>query len=117
MANGRIRICEQSFIARVAAYKLGASSVALTIGRSIHLHNVGKDHFKADRRWVVHELKHVEQFKRYGFLPFIVMYLAECIRKGYWENRFEVEARAAEDAVVHSGTVMSELLNDYHRTC
>lgn len=117
MANGRIRICERSFIARLAAYKLGASSVAFTIGRTIYLHNVGKDEFKADRRWVVHELKHVEQFIRYGFLPFIVMYFVEYIRNGYWENRFEVEARDAEDAVVDSGTVLSELLNDYHRTC
>lgn len=117
MAKGSIRVCEQSIIARVAAYKLGASAVALTIGRTIHLHNVGKDHFMADRRWVLHELKHVEQFNRYGFLPFIVMYLAECIRKGYWENRFEVEARAAEDEVVHSGTMMSELLNDCQLTC
>ena len=117
MASGRIRIYEKSFIGRMAAYKLGASAVALTIGRTIHLHNVYKDDFKADRRWVVHELKHVEQFMRYGFLPFIFMYVVEYIRKGYWENRFEVEARAAEDEVIDSGTVMSELLNDYHRTC
>jgi hypothetical protein len=25
-------------------------------------------------------------------------YLAECMRKGYWNNRFEVEARAFADA-------------------
>jgi hypothetical protein len=99
MGKKSIRIRENSFIARVAAYKLGADSVALTLGRTIHLHNARADNFKKDRRWVLHELKHVEQFKRYGFFWFIVLYLLESIRKGYHGNRFEVEAREAEEQV------------------
>ena len=70
--------------------------MALTLGRSIHLHNAGVDEFLADRRWVLHELKHVEQFKRHGFWLFLLLYLLECLRKGYHDNRFEVEAREAE---------------------
>lgn len=85
-----------SILARAAAWKLGVSSVALTIGRTIHLHNAGAAEFLANERWVRHELAHVEQFRRYGLLRFMVLYLAESLRRGYHDNRFEVEARAAE---------------------
>jgi hypothetical protein len=70
--------------------------VALTLGHTIHLHNASAAEFRADRRWVLHELKHVEQFRRYGFWLFLLLYAAESLRKGYQNNRFEVEARDAE---------------------
>jgi hypothetical protein len=38
----------------------------------------------------------VRQFQRYGFLWFTVLYLWESARRGYYNNRFEVEARVAE---------------------
>ncbi|HOM89425.1 MAG TPA: hypothetical protein PKW65_01780 [Bacteroidia bacterium] len=44
-----------------------------------------------------HELKHIEQFKRYGFIRFIFFYLSESIRHGYINNRFEIECREAEN--------------------
>ncbi len=97
MYNSRIKIRENSWMARLAARKLGQPSVAITIGNTIHLYRTGKDSFLSNERWVKHELKHVEQFRRYGYFRFMFMYLAESIRKGYYNNRFEVEARKAED--------------------
>ena len=91
-----VRLRTNSPIARIAAWKLGVDSVAITVGRTIHLHNACQLEFLADRRWLRHELAHVEQFRRYGFLRFIGLYLMESLRKGYYRNRFEVEARAAE---------------------
>ena len=66
------------------------------VGRTIYLHNVSKGHFLASRRWVLHELKHVEQFEEHGLLRFLTKYLLEYVRKGYYQNRYEVEARMAE---------------------
>lgn len=52
-----------------------------------------------------HELAHVAQVRRYGILGFYSRYLWEYFRllwhfrshqRAYWENRYEVEARAAE---------------------
>lgn len=90
------RIRENSFFARMAAVKLGSDQVALTLGNTIHLHNTSAERFRSDHRWVKHELKHVEQFRQYGFFWFIFLYSLESIRKGYFHNRFEQEARAAE---------------------
>jgi hypothetical protein len=42
-------------------------------------------------------LKHIEQYRRYGIARFIVLYLVESIKKGYYNNRFEIEARKAEE--------------------
>lgn len=83
-------------LARIAAKKLGVSQVALTIGQTIHLCRTPRAEFLANERWVKHELAHVEQFRRYGFLRFLGMYLWESVRKGYHQNRFEIEARARE---------------------
>ncbi len=83
-------------MARVAAWKLKASSVAIVLGSTIHLWNSSKAAFLADERWVKHELCHIRQFKQYGFVWFIIQYLWESIKKGYWNNKFEVEARKAE---------------------
>ncbi|MCC7526099.1 MAG: hypothetical protein IT250_14820, partial [Chitinophagaceae bacterium] len=39
---------------------------------------------------------HVEQFKRYGYIAFIARYTIETLKKGYYNNKYEVEARMAE---------------------
>ena len=93
-----IQIRENSILARVAAKKLGVSQVALTIGKTIHLCRTPRAEFLANERWVKHELAHVEQFRKHGFLRFIGLYLWESVRKGYYNNRFEIEARAKESA-------------------
>ena len=84
-------------MAAIAAWKLGTDSVAFVLGSTIHLHNVSKEEFLADSKWVKHELKHLEQFREYGYYTFIWKYLLESIRKGYNNNRYEREAREAEN--------------------
>lgn len=92
----RITVKENSWIAKIAAKKLKVNNVAFTLGNTIHLHNASAAEFFNDARWLRHELKHVEQFKRYGFLLFVWKYCLESLKKGYFQNRFEIEAREAE---------------------
>lgn len=93
-----LRIKENSWLARIAVWKLNTHSVAMVLGSTIYLYNVTKEEFLADEEWVRHECCHIRQFKRYGFLGFLLRYLWESIRHGYYNNRFEVEARNAETA-------------------
>lgn len=92
-----VTIKERSWLARIAAKKLRSNNVAMVLGKTIHLYGVPATEFLADEKWVKHELCHVRQFKRYGFFGFLVRYLWESMRKGYYNNRFEAEARAAEN--------------------
>ena len=96
MSKPVIYIKEQSWLAKFAAKKLDANSVAMVLGKTIHLHGSTKENFLADERWVKHEMCHVKQFETYGFLPFVVKYIWESFRVGYYNNKFEVEAREAE---------------------
>jgi hypothetical protein len=89
-------IKENSWIAKLAAKKLQTENVAITIGKTIHLHHVSKDDFLKDEKWVRHEMCHVQQFKKYGFFNFIIKYLWESWKVGYYNNKFEAEARKAE---------------------
>jgi len=90
------KLKENSWLARIAARKLRSNRAAIVFGKVIHLHNISKEQFEADERLMKHELCHVKQYQENGFLPFIIKYLIESIRKGYYNNRFEVEAREAE---------------------
>ena len=91
-----LHIKENSFVARFAAMKLRCRQVAIVFGNTIHLHNTSREEFHSNVRWVRHEMVHIDQFRRYGKWRFTILYLLESIKKGYWNNRFEVEARAAE---------------------
>lgn len=91
-------IKENSWIAKLAALKLRSKKVAIVIGKTIHLHNTSKQNFLLDKRWVKHELCHIKQFEQYGFLNFIAKYLWESIKNGYYNNKYEVEARNGEDS-------------------
>jgi hypothetical protein len=93
----RIYIKENSLIARVAAWKMNSSQIAIVIGRTIHLHNTTRKEFIENKRWLSHEMEHIRQYRKYGFIRFIVLYLVETAKKGYNNNKFEVAARAAED--------------------
>jgi Domain of unknown function (DUF4157) len=94
--NDQVKIRENSWLAWIAARKLGVPAVALTVGNTIHLCKTSRQSFLGDLRWVRHELAHVEQFRRYGFWKFICLYMAESLKKGYYLNKYEVEAREAE---------------------
>jgi hypothetical protein len=93
----KFSIRENSIMARLAAWKLKSKRAAIVFGRTIHLHNISRQQFLGDTRLMRHELCHVRQYQQYGFLKFILNYLMESIRNGYRNNRYEVEARAAED--------------------
>ncbi len=83
-------------LAKIAAWKLSSNSVAMVIGKTIHLHNTTQKEFLQNEKWLKHELCHIKQFKQHGFAGFIAKYLWESLKKGYYNNKYEVEARAAE---------------------
>jgi hypothetical protein len=89
-------IKENSWIAKLAAKKLGTNDAAIVIGKTIHLFNTSKQQFLQNEGWVKHELCHVKQFKQHGYLLFIFKYLWQSIKHGYCNNKYEVEARNAE---------------------
>lgn len=91
------KIKENSFLARIAANKLGKNDVAMVLGKTIHLWNTTSAEFLKNEKWVKHELCHVQQYKQYGFFNFLLRYLWESMRKGYYNNKYEVEARKAEN--------------------
>jgi hypothetical protein len=70
--------------------------MAMVLGRTIHLHNTTAQEFLQDEKWVKHELKHVEQYRRHGVVGFLSRYFIESVKKGYYHNKFEKEARACE---------------------
>jgi len=102
----RIRIRQNSWIAKVASWCIKEKDVAFTLFKTIHLSQSTPRVFLNNQRWVAHELTHVRQFATYGNLRFIFMYLSESLRNGYYNNKWEVEARAEEDCV--------EILQDYY---
>lgn len=95
----KVRIRENSWLAKQAAKNLGFDYMAMVVGRTIHLHNTTLEKFFARPSWVIHELKHVEQYERHGMLIFVFRYGMEHFRKGYWNNAFETEARASESDI------------------
>ena len=93
----QIKIKENSWVAKLAAKRLRASNIAIVFGRTIHLYNATRHDLVKNERWLKHELCHVKQYHKYGSLLFIAKYLWESLRKGYYNNKFEVEAREAEN--------------------
>jgi hypothetical protein len=92
------RIKENSWVAKIAAKKLRSNSVAMVLGNTVHLYNTSKEEFLQNTTWVKHELCHLQQFKTHGYAGFIIKYLWESIKSGYYNNKFEVEARKAEQS-------------------
>lgn len=52
--------------------------------------------FENGQRLLRHERCHLEQIERDGRLVFSIKYLWRIVHHGYWNNSYEVEARAAE---------------------
>jgi hypothetical protein len=89
-----IRVFEKSLFARVHG-----RAIATTRRRSIYLSGSAAEFF--DNPWLMlHEYCHVIKQWEPRTLT-IPSYVAECLRRGYWNNRFEVEARAFADAHAH----------------
>lgn len=92
----QFHVKENSFLARIAAWKMRSTQVAIVIGKTIHLHNTSSEEFLNNKRWLHHELEHIRQYRQYGLARFIVSYLIESARRGYYNNKYEIAARAAE---------------------
>ncbi|WP_207434193.1 hypothetical protein [Sabulibacter ruber] len=93
--ENNLKIIENSPLARIARWKLKSTNVAMVLGKTIHLSGVSKENFLRDSAWVAHELCHVRQFQEHGYLRFLWLYLLESIKVGYYNNKYEVEARMA----------------------
>ena len=73
-----------------AAVTMAASLVAIILLNSVPITG---DTWLALLR---HERKHLAQIERDGRLQFSIKYTWWTLRHGYWNNPYEVEARAAE---------------------
>ena len=89
-------IKERSRLARIAARQLRMPRAAIVIGNTIYLWGTTRHEFLQTPSWVRHEVAHVYQYKKYGSLLFIYLYLRETSVNGYYQNRFEKEARSKE---------------------
>jgi hypothetical protein len=98
------RIIENSPLARLARFKLKAGSVAMVLGRSIHLSGASRDELLRDPYWVAHEMEHIRQFAEHGRLGFLWRYLLGWVKHGYYNIPFEVAAREAaeRDALLYA---------------
>ncbi|MDZ4794502.1 MAG: DUF4157 domain-containing protein [Bacteroidota bacterium] len=92
----KVRIKENSFLAKLAAFQMKADKVAIVFGHTIHLYHTSKEEFLNDSDWTCHELKHVEQYQQKGISGFLTRYIWDWVKNGYYNNKFEVEARASE---------------------
>ena len=88
------RTLVNSPLARIARLVLGrAPRVAMVLGQTVHLSGATRAEFLADTEWVAHEEVHLRQVRDLGLARFLVAYLVESARVGYYQNKFEVEAR------------------------
>jgi hypothetical protein len=86
----RVRVIEHSLFAR-----LHGSNNATTRRRRIYLRGSAADFFQ--NPWLMlHEYCHVLKQWEPGTLT-VPRYLLESARRGYWNNRFEIEAREFAD--------------------
>ena len=90
-AVDHVQIFEHSLYAR-----LHIRAVATTRPRRIYLRGSAEDFF-ANPWLMLHEYCHVLRQWQTRDLT-ILRYLVECMRHGYWNNRFEIEAREFADA-------------------
>jgi hypothetical protein len=90
-------IVENSWLARLGRIFMKSKNLALVLGKGIHLSGVSKDIFLKDVKWVKHELVHIHQYEKHGIVKFLLFYAIESLRKGYYNNRFEKEAREGEE--------------------
>ncbi len=82
----RVRVIEHSLFAR-----LHGRAIATTRRRRIYLRG-GAAEFFDNPSLMLHEYCHVLLQWETGSLT-TFRYVRECLRRGYWNNRFEVEAR------------------------
>jgi hypothetical protein len=85
----RVRWRRGGLPVRVGGWCLGQSTVsAITLWRTIWL----APGLIPSAELLLHEFRHVVQFEESPFFP--ILYLWESIRRGYFANRYEVDARS-----------------------
>jgi Domain of unknown function (DUF4157) len=92
---GHVKVIEHSWYAW-----LHARAVATTRPRRIYLRGSAAEFF-ANPWLMLHEYCHVIRQWQCGRLT-VRSYLLECLQRGYWNNRFEVEAREFADLNIAS---------------
>lgn len=92
-------IKENSLLAKFAARKLRANAAAIVVNKTIHLWGASRKEFLQSPSWVRHEVAHVLQYKKWKLVPFLALYLYQSLLNGYYNNRFEREARREENNV------------------
>ncbi len=92
----QVRVIEHSWRVR-----LHGRAIATTRRDRIYLRGSAADFF-SNPSLMLHEYCHVILQWRPGGLT-VPRYLAECLRRGYWNNRFEIEARGF--AALHVSTL------------
>jgi hypothetical protein len=97
MKRYSVTVKENSWLARIAAAKLRSKSVAIVVGSTVHLYNASEQQFLQNEKWLRHELCHVRQYRQNGYTVFVIKYIWQSIKKGYYNNIFEVQARLAEE--------------------
>jgi hypothetical protein len=70
---------------------------AITTSKSCTRYSCSKE--KVNFKWRYHEDIHKEQFSLYGWFPFVLMYLWESFLFGYYNNKYEVEARTRSNKI------------------
>jgi hypothetical protein len=85
--NG-VRLRRGGLPPRIGGWMLGRATVAaITLRRTIFFGS----HTSVDAALLLHEFRHVEQFLERRSFP--VRYIWESLRRGYHQNRYEVDAR------------------------
>ena len=92
-AVGHIKVVQYSIYVR-----FHWRAIATTRRDRIYLRGSGKEFF-SDGPLLLHEYFHVIRQWHTGDMT-IARYLLECFRRGYWDNRFEVEAREFTDSEI-----------------
>jgi uncharacterized protein YjaZ len=101
-------IKENSLIARLSAYKLNKTRCATVVGHTIYLWGISKKNFLEDKAYLNHELQHIMQYQQLGTFGFLISYVMESIRNGYYNNKFEIEAREAANLPCKAEYVLKE---------
>lgn len=86
---GELRFRRGGIPLRLGGWMLGQASVAaITLGRTIFL----APGTRLDAELLLHELRHVQQFSERKTFP--LRYIWESLRRGYYANRYEADARS-----------------------
>jgi hypothetical protein len=112
----RARFSRPNLLARFLASPLfnGSGASAITLGHTVYILRDDIDLSSPEGvSLLVHELKHVEQFEREGWVKFLAGYFWDYVRYGYGEGiRLEREAIEAERKALAAMTGALEEVSD-----